>query len=398
MKKNYFIAVFLLFIGSTTKVLSQVGINTQVPKTTLDVFGKAGDPNITDGITAPRLTGDQVKAKDNLYGSEQTGAIVFVSQEVSVPSEKTKYIVNNGYYFFNGFMWRPLTDVNIVGTNTSTSNSGTNGKLSGADNTAYGNTALAANTTGEINTAIGSLSLSKNIEGSENTSIGYGALEESTFGDGNTAVGTNALGKNTSGNFNLGLGPSSLGFNTTGSSNVAIGLRAGQHQLAGSENISIGSDAMRGKPLPDLGSAYNASQNISVGGLAGHYLTEGNRNIFLGYRAGEFIGTGSNNIFIGTDTGNISATVNNALTNVTAIGNFIKPTANNTVILGSLTSGYESNTGIGTYEPTNKLHVKADNPIRFEGVKEYADNAAAITAGLQPGVVYRTGDLLKIVH
>lgn len=34
----------------------------------------------------------------------------------------------------------------------------------------------------------------------------------------------------------------------------------------------------------------------------------------------------------------------------------------------------------------------------ISGVTEYADNAAAITAGLNVGQVYRTGDLLKIVH
>jgi hypothetical protein len=34
----------------------------------------------------------------------------------------------------------------------------------------------------------------------------------------------------------------------------------------------------------------------------------------------------------------------------------------------------------------------------ISGVTEYADNAAAITGGLNVGQVYRTGDLLKIVH
>ena len=36
--------------------------------------------------------------------------------------------------------------------------------------------------------------------------------------------------------------------------------------------------------------------------------------------------------------------------------------------------------------------------IRIAGVSEYADNTAAIAAGLTTGDVYRTGDLLKIVH
>lgn len=34
----------------------------------------------------------------------------------------------------------------------------------------------------------------------------------------------------------------------------------------------------------------------------------------------------------------------------------------------------------------------------LSGVNEYADNAAAITAGLEVGQFYRTGDLVKIVH
>lgn len=49
-----------------------------------------------------------------------------------------------------------------------------------------------------------------------------------------------------------------------------------------------------------------------------------------------------------------------------------------------------SNFGIGTSSPTSKLQVV--------GLVEYADNAAAITAGLTIGAFYRTGDLLKVVH
>lgn len=38
------------------------------------------------------------------------------------------------------------------------------------------------------------------------------------------------------------------------------------------------------------------------------------------------------------------------------------------------------------------------NTPSFTSVPEYADNAAAVTAGLAVGKVYRTGDVLKIVH
>jgi hypothetical protein len=48
------------------------------------------------------------------------------------------------------------------------------------------------------------------------------------------------------------------------------------------------------------------------------------------------------------------------------------------------------NFGIQTDDPTSRLHIM--------GVQEYADNAAAMAAGLSEGAFYRTGDELKIVH
>ena len=48
------------------------------------------------------------------------------------------------------------------------------------------------------------------------------------------------------------------------------------------------------------------------------------------------------------------------------------------------------NVGIGTAAPTAALQVV--------GLVEYADNAAALAAGLTAGAFYRTGDLLKVVH
>lgn len=36
--------------------------------------------------------------------------------------------------------------------------------------------------------------------------------------------------------------------------------------------------------------------------------------------------------------------------------------------------------------------------VKFTGIQEFADNAAAITGGLTVGYLYRTGDALKIVH
>jgi hypothetical protein len=48
------------------------------------------------------------------------------------------------------------------------------------------------------------------------------------------------------------------------------------------------------------------------------------------------------------------------------------------------------NVGIQTAQPTSSLHIM--------GVEEYADNTAAVAAGLEVGTFYRTGDELKIVY
>lgn len=46
----------------------------------------------------------------------------------------------------------------------------------------------------------------------------------------------------------------------------------------------------------------------------------------------------------------------------------------------------------------DKFYIDKDGGIYSLGVLEYADNAAAVTAGLPIGKLYRTGDALKIVH
>lgn len=51
---------------------------------------------------------------------------------------------------------------------------------------------------------------------------------------------------------------------------------------------------------------------------------------------------------------------------------------------------FSGNVGIGTTSPNSKLSIV--------GLSEYADNTAALAASLAVGDLYRTGDLLKIVH
>lgn len=117
MKKNVII-VSALFASSF--LFSQVGINTETPKATFDVVGKAANAASIDGLIAPRLTGDQLRAKNAVYTTDQKGAIVFVTEADTAPATKTINVTSLGYYYFDGSIWQKLgsgTDINIYKDN-----------------------------------------------------------------------------------------------------------------------------------------------------------------------------------------------------------------------------------------------------------------------------------------
>jgi len=90
---------FGLFHGS---VMAQTGINTKTPRATLDVVASSDDTEPV-GVMAPNLTGEQLKARDGLYGNDQDGTIVFVSVPLTTAatSDKTYNVLDKGYYMFN---------------------------------------------------------------------------------------------------------------------------------------------------------------------------------------------------------------------------------------------------------------------------------------------------------
>jgi len=100
--KNGFIS-FLLFLSSLS--FAQVGINTSSPKATIDVVGSPLDVSKQDGIIPPRINGNDLRNKDNAYGANQTGALVYVTAVPSPLSAKTTSITAPGYYYFDGTVW-----------------------------------------------------------------------------------------------------------------------------------------------------------------------------------------------------------------------------------------------------------------------------------------------------
>jgi len=119
MKNNLLIALFLLL---SSLGFAQVGINNTDPKASLDVKATATDGSKPEGIIAPRLTGNQIKAADLKYGTDQKGAIVYATAAVTGATAKTINITTEGYYYFNGSIWQKFNfggspDVNIFKDN-----------------------------------------------------------------------------------------------------------------------------------------------------------------------------------------------------------------------------------------------------------------------------------------
>lgn len=129
MKKTIALILFSNF------TLAQVGINTQLPQATFDVAASATDITKTDGIIAPRITGNQLRAKNARYAAAQDGVIIYVTEKDDLPSGKTANVTSVGYYYFdrtrnagNG-QWVRLADTSSIPANTNiyTNNGSLNG-------------------------------------------------------------------------------------------------------------------------------------------------------------------------------------------------------------------------------------------------------------------------------
>ncbi|MCQ4138764.1 hypothetical protein NOM92_02530, partial [Chryseobacterium sp. EO14] len=98
--------LFLVFCGGGLLIRGQegnIGINTSNPKATLDVTGKPTSVSHLDGIIAPRLTGNELRAKS--YGIDQTGALIYATAADTSPSGQTINVTKSGYFYFEGTKW-----------------------------------------------------------------------------------------------------------------------------------------------------------------------------------------------------------------------------------------------------------------------------------------------------
>ena len=105
-------SVLLLLIAFT---YAQVGIGTTTPASTLDVIGAPANTTTVDGLLIPRLTGDELRAKNAVYLAAQNGAMVYVTAEDTAPVGKTVNVVRVGLYTYNAVAgeWQTPTPNNI---------------------------------------------------------------------------------------------------------------------------------------------------------------------------------------------------------------------------------------------------------------------------------------------
>lgn len=105
MKKQILLFSAVLFSITISAQEGRVGINTSTPNATLDVTASPTDLTRTDGFIAPRLTGNELKAKDSNYTNDQTGAIIYATAPANPTTAKTINVTSAGYYYFDGTVW-----------------------------------------------------------------------------------------------------------------------------------------------------------------------------------------------------------------------------------------------------------------------------------------------------
>lgn len=111
------ILLSLLISGLTT---AQVGVNIAEPNTTLDVSAKRNSANVltdtaqTYGLQAPRLTRAELASLTAPYGTNQNGALVYITDITGGDALGQRINVNTiGYYYFDGALWQKVANQNI---------------------------------------------------------------------------------------------------------------------------------------------------------------------------------------------------------------------------------------------------------------------------------------------
>ncbi len=271
----------------------------------------------------------------------------------------------------------------FIGTHTGYSNT------TGGANTGVGPSVLRLQTTGIGNTAMGYYTLVNNRTGGGNSGYGLGALQTSESGNDNTAIGVRALFSINTGSYNTALGVGS-GYNSTGSRNIFIGYGAGYNETGSNrlyiDNSNTSSPLIYGKFDSDS-LIVNGDFRATKSGIFGDVVIN-NDAVFN--TANTAYNDGSIELYRTADDGayiDFKNAAEDADWRIQARNdlNMLKFSGGNF----SFTDG---NVGIGTTDPTQKLHVydDTDNDEPLVLAESTGDVSLQLAGGSSgsPGEVY----------
>ena len=243
MKKNttkiFIAAIFLTISGTAYAQEGRVGINTSTPAATLDVTASPSISTRIDGFIAPRLTGNELQAKDALYTNDQDATIIYATAPVTTITDKTTNVTSIGYYYFDKTVgtagrWMKIANPTAVGAYKEPWNQAGTSTPADANNQAIYQTGAVSIWRNKVfeSTAIGSAKVDLHVNGATRIGATDPAVTKnvgaSSFAGGNAAVasGDNSMAYGTS-------------VEASGTNSAAFGNNS---KAVGTESIAIGNN------------------------------------------------------------------------------------------------------------------------------------------------------------
>ena len=95
--------LFFFLIVSSTKVVSQVGLGTTTPQSSLDIYQQSG--NLPQGLLLPRLSGDFLKNM-NVTSNQHSMLLYVTSAANNRVGTIAELVDSEGYYYYDSFINR----------------------------------------------------------------------------------------------------------------------------------------------------------------------------------------------------------------------------------------------------------------------------------------------------